>query len=82
MATKPTTVNSSLPVGSPQPVAFIPQVLPPRAFEVLTGQGVPPGQRVLKVITAHGVIMFPMSVQDAQSVGKLLSAPAVTVPTI
>lgn len=46
-------------------------------WTVLTGAAAPPGQRILRCDTAYAIHLFPMTVRDAQQLGRALSAPGV-----
>lgn len=61
------------PTADPRATTAIPVV----EWEILTGAAVPPGQRVLRAKAPFGIYVFPMTVQEAQQLGRALSAPGV-----
>lgn len=46
-------------------------------FQVTTGLHGPAGQRVLTVRTPFSILVFPMSIEEAQTLGRALSAPGI-----
>jgi hypothetical protein len=53
------------------------QAHPVIEWEVLTGAAAPPGQRILKAGTMYAIHLFPMSIEQAQHLGRALAAPGV-----
>lgn len=75
--TDPAATPPAGPLVDARPVATVPVF----EFKVLGGQQVPAGHRLIQAYGAFEITQFLVTIDVAEQLGRMLSAPSVSVPT-